>query len=126
MKIELDISEPDVHKIRSYSNDSFTVNDSVINSNIVISRHTLEENWLQQGYQNFATQHLDAIISMNPEIIIIGTGEKIAFPDQSIMAYVNQHQIGLEIMDTGAACRSYNLLIDEGREVVACLFLCSD
>lgn len=123
MKIELDINDSDANKIRSYSNDGFKVNNNVIKTNIIISRHYLEENWLELGYEHFATQHLDHLIEMQPEIIILGTGEKLAYPDQQILAYVNQHNIGMEIMETGAACRCYNLLIDEGREVVGCLFL---
>ena len=126
MKIELDTGDVDSNQIRSYSNGAFRINDTVIRSNIVISRTYIEENWLESGYKGFAAQHLDAIISMKPEIIILGTGEKMTIPDQRILAYVNQQHIGIEIMDTGAACRSYNLLIDEGRDVVACLFLSSN
>lgn len=125
MKIELDITDKDAKKIQSYANDSFKVKDTIIASNIVISRDQLIDNWVAEGYSTFATQHLDDIIRWEPEIILLGTGETMAFPDPRMTAYVNSHQIGFEIMDTGAACRSYNVLIDEGRHVVACLFLSS-
>ena len=123
MKIELDISEQDVNKIQSYGTNAFKVKDTIINSNIVVSSNKLIENWVPEGFNTFATQHLDDVIQWQPEIILLGTGEKIAFPDPLMTAYVNSHQIGFEVMDTGAACRSYNVLIDEGRHVVACLFL---
>ena len=123
MKIELDISNPHFYKIISYSNDSFQTKDKIIKSNIIITKDRLIENWLEKGYQHFATQHLDEVISWQPEIIILGTGKTLSFPDQEVIAYVNSRNIGFEIMDTGAACRSYNLLIDEGRNAVACLFL---
>ena len=58
-----------------------------------------------------------------PEIIVIGSGKKLNFPNKAWADYVNKKNVGFEIMNTGAACRSYNLLIDEGRNVVACLFL---
>ena len=123
MKIELDIADKDANKIKSYSEESFKVKDSIIRSNMVISRDRLIENWLTEGYQGFAMQHLEEIIVWQPEIIILGTGETIMFPAPEITAYVNAQHIGFEVMNTGAACRSYNVLIDEARHVVACLFL---
>ena len=123
MKIELDINNPDFYKIISYSDDSFQTKDKIVRSNIIITKDRLIENWLDEGYQSFAMQHLDEIIAWQPEIIILGTGKTLSFPDQEVIAYVNAKNIGFEVMDTGAACRSYNLLIDEGRNAVACLFL---
>lgn len=123
MKIELDTGNTNFYKIISYSDVSFQLKDKLVNSNLIISKDCLIENWLEEGYQHFATQHLDKIISMRPEIIILGTGKQISFPKQELMSYVISKSIGFEVMDTGAACRSYNLLVDEGRDVVACLFL---
>ncbi len=126
MKIELDISNPDFYKIISYSDNSFKTKDRVVNSNIIISKDRLIENWLEEGYSCFAMQHLEQVISWQPEIIILGTGKTLIFPDAEITALLNSKNIGFEVMDTGAACRSYNLLIDEGRNAVACLFLSSN
>ena len=123
MKIELDISNPDFYKIISYSEDSFQTNDRIVKSNIIITKDQLIENWLEEGYSCFAMQHLEQVISLQPEIIILGTGKTLTFPNQEIFTYINSKNIGFEVMDTGAACRSYNLLIDEGRNAVACLFL---
>jgi len=61
-----------------------------------------------------------------PEIILIGSGKTLNFPNKEWGEYLNKRNIGFEIMDTGAACRSYNLLIDEGRNIVACLFLANN
>ena len=81
------------------------------------------ENWLVESYHNLATHHLDQILSWQPELIIIGSGNVPSFPNTELVNYTASKNIGLEVMDTGAACRSYNLLVDEGRDVVACLFL---
>ncbi len=123
MKIELDSEFTTSNKIISYSNDSFKLKDTLIETNLVISKDRLIENWSVDTYQNLATQHLDQIILWQPELIIIGSGTLPSFPNPELNAYVASKNIGLEIMDTGAACRSYNLLLDEGRDVVACLFL---
>ena len=123
MKIELDSEFTTSNKIISYSNDSFKLKDTLIETNIVISKDRLIENWSVDSYQNLATQHLDQIILWQPELIIIGSGKIPSFPNPELIAYAASKNTGLEIMDTGAACRSYNLLLDEGRDVVACLFL---
>jgi len=123
MKIELDSEFTTSNKIISYSNHSFKLKDTLIETNIVISKDRLIENWSVDSYQNLATQHLDQIILWQPELIIIGSGKMPSFPNPQLIAYAASKNTGLEIMDTGAACRSYNLLLDEGRDVVACLFL---
>ena len=123
MKIELDTENVNFHKITSYSDDSFQIKDKIVKTNIIISKDRLIENWLDDGYQHFAMQHLNEVISWRPEIILLGTGRDLSFPNQEVFSYINSKNIGFEVMDTGAACRSYNLLIDEGRNAVACLFL---
>ena len=123
MKIKLDSENTNFYKIISYSNNYFQLKDKTVDSNLLISKNYFRENWLKEGHQHLATQHLDEILSLEPEIILIGTGKQLVFPDQELISYVTAKNIGFEVMDTGAACRSYNLLIDEGRDVVACLFL---
>ncbi len=123
MKIEIDSEFSASNKIISYSDDSFTLKDKVIESNIVISKDELIENWSVDSYQNLALQHMDPIIAWQPEVILLGTGKESCFQNYELLSYITSKNIGLEIMNTGAACRSYNLLIDEGRKVVACLFL---
>jgi uncharacterized protein len=123
MKIELDSENSASNKIISYSDDSFTLKNKLIKSNIVISKDKLIEHWSVDSYKILAMQHMETVISWQPEIILLGTGNESGFQNFELLAYITSKNIGLEIMDTGAACRSYNLLIDEGRNVVACLFL---
>lgn len=123
MKIELDSEISISNKIISYSDNSFRLKDKLIESNLLISKDRLIENWPEDPYPAFALQHLDQIFSWQPEIVILGTGRAPSFPNPEFIVYATSKSIGLEVMDTGAACRSYNLLIDEGRNVVACLFL---
>lgn len=123
MKIELDSENPASNKIISYSDDSFTLKDKVIKSNIIVSNDRLIENWRVASYKILALQHMNSIIEWQPEIILLGTGKESGFQNYELLSYFAAKKIGFEIMNTGAACRSYNLLIDEGRNVVACLFL---
>jgi len=123
MQIKLNNNDSSANKIISYSNNCFQFGNKVVQKNIVISRDRICENFLTDNYRDFALQHLDKLILWQPEIIVIGSGKKLNFPNKEWADYVNMKNIGFEIMSTGAACRSYNLLIDEGRNVVACLFL---
>jgi len=123
MKIELDNENSSSNKIISYSDDSFTLKDKKIASNLVISKDHLIESWSVEHYNVLTLQQMDKIIAWQPEVIIIGAGKESGIQNQELLAYITSKNIGLEIMNTGAACRSYNLLIDEGRNVVACLFL---
>ena len=123
MKIEINNEDSNVNKILSYSDNCFKLNNRLIRTNLVISKNRLYEDLLTNNFQDFTLQHLQKIISWHPEIILIGTGKTNNLPNFEWANHANNNNIGLEIMDTGAACRSYNLLLDEGRNVVACLFL---
>ncbi len=126
MKIELDSENSASNKIISYSDDSFTLKHKVIESNLVISKDQLIENWSVNSYKDLALQHMDKVIAWQPEVILLGIGNDSAYQNYELLSHLTSKNIGFEIMNTGAACRSYNLLIDEGRNVVACLFLASN
>ncbi len=123
MKLKLDNTVDIKYLIQSYTEDSFTINNECITSNIIISANKLIQNWPPQTIADLAVQHLDEIITLEPEIVLLGTGNRLIFPDQLIISTITSRQIGLETMDTGAACRCFNLLQSDGRNVVAALLL---
>jgi uncharacterized protein len=123
MKFELDNDEDSKYLIQSYTEDSFTINHECINSNIIISANKLIQNWPPQAIADLAVQHLEEIINQEPEIVLFGTGNHLIFPDPLIISTLTSRQIGVESMDTGAACRCFNLLQNDGRNVVAALLL---
>ncbi len=126
MHIKLNNVSPSANKIIAYSDNWFKLSDRTVQKNIVISKNHIHEDLLTKNYHDFALQHLNKLMSWQPEIILVGSGKTSNFPNKEWGDYVNKKNIGFEIMDTGAACRSYNLLIDEGRNVVACLFLANN
>ena len=65
--------------------------------------------------------HLMPLIEEQPDVIILGTGERQRFPEHELGMLLLNRGIGLEVMDTGAACRTYNVLVSEGRAVGAAL-----
>ncbi len=68
-------------------------------------------------------EHLDPVMELEPELVILGSGATLCFPQPTVLARLSGAQIGVEVMDTGAACRTYNLLATEGRHVVAVLLI---
>jgi len=123
MKFVLDTAIDSKYIIQSYTEDSFTINNECITSNIIISANKLIQNWPPRSIADLAMQHLDAIITLEPEIVLLGTGNSLIFPDQAIISTITSKHIGVETMDTGAACRCFNLLQSDGRNVVAALLL---
>lgn len=89
-----------------------------ITVSLILTPSFLMQDWI--GPDETLTQvHLQQILATGPELIILGTGPKIAFPDPALLAHCHQAGVGLEVMDTGAACRTYNVLSAEGRKVCA-------
>jgi uncharacterized protein len=70
-----------------------------------------------------SAQDLQPAINLNPKIVLLGTGSRLALPNIDLMTVLAAQGVGLEIMDTPAACRTYNVLVHEDRDVVAALFI---
>lgn len=85
----------------------------------IISPKQLIEDWAPNRLDELLAEHLQAIVALAPEVVLLGTGETLNFPAQEILAELTAQQIGVEVMDTAAACRTYNILMNEGRRVVA-------
>lgn len=91
----------------------------VISGSFVISPKHLIHDWPPMDVSELAAAHMEILAELQPEVILLGTGPKLQFPETRILAEIHNRQIGIEIMDTAAACRTYNILMTEGRFVVA-------
>lgn len=109
--------------VRSYSPGQIKVGDAVITRSCLISASTLITDWRPQSLSELTLEDLEPIFGLAPEIVVLGAGAKQRFPPMEWMAALMSRGIGCDVMDTGAACRTYNVLISEGREVVAALFV---
>ncbi len=119
MKIELDLTEQSNNRIDSYEKGLIIINSKSHSSSLIVTPTQLITNWGPKSCSDFAPQHFAQITSLKPEIILIGTGQHSIFPPQELLLPILEMNIGLEIMDTGAACRCYNLLMNEGRKIAA-------
>jgi len=123
MKIELDNYAHGRNRIKSYSAGCVVISDKVFNSNLILSPDTIIDDRLPDNVTQLKLDDLDQIIGLDPEVVLLGTGAVLQFPEQAIMAFFNSRKVGFEVMDTGAACRAYNVLMVEDRRVVAALFM---
>ena len=96
---------------------------SRITESFILTSNELLTEWPPVTLEQLSLTHFDAILALEPELILLGTGASLRFPDYEIMAHMNQRGIGLEVMDTHAACRTFNILTAEGRHVAAALLM---
>lgn len=126
MKIELDLNIDGINKINSYSIGNIVVSDTVYNSSLILSPEIIISDWPPENIFQMKLDDLEQLINLNPELVILGTGAKLHLQPETITMYFHSRNIGFEVMDTGAACRAFNFLIAEGRDVVAAMFMIED
>lgn len=109
------------HYIHSVSTDGIRVVDQVCTGSIIVSASRLITDWPVSTPGEITAEHIGQILELDPEIVLIGTGERQVFLEQELLMHFYQHPVGVEIMSTRAACDTFNILVSEGRNVVAAL-----
>jgi uncharacterized protein len=99
------------------------VNGEKFTSSVVVSTLAAPYLWECPQFDDLENSHFERIADMDVELVIFGSGERIRFPKPSLLHALYSKRIGVETMDTQAACRTYNFLAAEGRKVVAALLL---
>ncbi|HEB57289.1 MAG TPA: hypothetical protein ENI98_13515 [Gammaproteobacteria bacterium] len=94
---------------------------SPLSSSFIITRGQLITDWPVSRFEDLTAASMEPLCQLEPELIILGTGAKLRFPDAEITRPVHEAGIGLEVMDTTAACRTFNVLSAEGRQVAAAI-----
>lgn len=94
-----------------------------ISHSIVIGSHGERLDWPGIGLGDVDAHHFEQLAALKPELVIFGSGSNLRFPQPSLQRALMQARIGLETMDTLAACRTYNILAGESRHVLAVLLI---
>jgi len=81
------------------------------------------QRWAPSHLDELQPAHFEQMLSLRPELVIFGSGARLRFPPPALMRALIERRIGFETMDTAAACRTYNVLVSEGRSVLAALLL---
>jgi len=95
--------------------------DDFYSSAIILSADKIIPDWPVTSVEDIELRHLEKILELSPEVVLIGTGERQAFLTAEQMMFFYEQQIGIEVMTTSAACRTFNVLVSESRNAVAAL-----
>ena len=109
--------------IRSYSATEIRVGEQRVHGSCLLTASELLTEWGPQTYAQFGITHLPALLALSPELVILGTGLQQQFAPREVRDALAARGIGLEAMQLGAACRTFNVLVQEERRVAAALFL---
>lgn len=109
--------------IRSVTADGIRIGGEVYTRTIGLTPETIIDDWQQKGVADLVADDFAALLDVNPEIIVLGTGATNIFPPRELIFAMARRQIGFEFMDTAAAARTYNVLAGEGRKIAALLYL---
>jgi uncharacterized protein len=107
--------------VRAWEHGRLRVGDRWLEGNVILSADSIITEWSVATADDVDVASLEPALSMHPEIIVLGTGSDIVLPDVRLMGLLAERSIGLEIMTTPAACRTFNVLLHEQRRVVAAL-----
>jgi len=91
--------------------------------NIVLTSGAIATGWAPTGFEGLTDDDFAQLLSRKPEVVLFGAGASIRFPHPRLTRALTDAGVGLEVMDTPAACRTFNILAAEGRNVVAALLL---
>jgi uncharacterized protein len=110
------------HFIRAWEPRRLRIADRWLTGNVLIGNDRIVEAWTTVAPDRLTIAELEPALALQPTIIVLGTGTERLLPDVELMADVAARGVGLEIMNTPAACRTFNVLLQEHRRVVAALF----
>jgi uncharacterized protein len=122
MRLTLD-TPAGINLVTHLGPDGIRVGEQTLARSFVVSAAELHAEWGVSDPKQVSLESLAPALALAPEILVLGTGARIAFPESRVFAALAERGIGLEVMDTAAACRTYNVLVGEERPVVAALIL---
>jgi uncharacterized protein len=111
------------YRISSYDPGSVTINEAVYRQSLILTAQEIQSPWPVTSLADVDAASLAPVFDSNPSVVLLGTGERQQFPEAKIFALFGQQGVGLEVMDNGALCRTFNILVAEDRAVAAAIIL---
>ncbi len=121
MKLQPDRIE--TQSVTAYGPGWVAIQGEKITHSVVITSEGLRLDWECPSYEALGPHHFAQLANLDVELIVFGSGERLRFPKHEWQIDLMSKRIGLETMDTQAACRTYNILAGEGRKVAAALLI---
>ncbi len=109
--------------ISAYAEGEIRMRERVFHESLIATRDAVIPDWKPPAVEKLAIGDFAQLLELSPDVVLLGTGPKQHLPPPELFAAFASRGIGLEVMDTGAACRTYNLLLAEYREVAVALIV---
>ena len=122
MKLQSD-PHSGANTITGYGDGYVEINQTPYAHAVLLSSDGAISAWPAQSFDSLEASHFTQMVELKPELILIGTGSKQRFPKPEVLKSLILANIGFEIMDSQAACRTYNILVGEGRQVLLALIV---
>lgn len=123
MKLQPDRNDASLNIITAVTPSAISVNAVSLAGSLIVPWRGEVQSWDCREIGALTQEHLELVASMSPEVVLLGTGPRLRFASPSLLRPLMSRRIGMETMDTAAACRTFNILAGEGRSVVALLML---
>ena len=120
MKLTLD-ANTSVTLIRSYTNGELRIGEQVFHRSCILTPDRVIPDWRPTKVEDLQEEDLQVLFEQKPEVVLLGTGNRLEFPPVKIRGAFARAGVALETMDFGAACRTFNVLVQEERRVCAAL-----
>lgn len=120
MKLNLE-HDPSLNLVTGYGDGHLMINRVRHDGNLLLDARQIITGWAPGGFATLAAEDFAAIVALGPEVVLVGTGSRLRFPPVGVLRPLIEARIGYEIMDFAAACRTYNVLVSEGRAVAVAL-----
>ena len=122
--MQLTLENPDFrYSLRGAGGDFALVNEQRLDASFILAPNQLVTGWRPGAIGDLAVDDLDAVLALEPSVVLLGSGARLVFPAPAVMAACLTRGIGLEVMDNAAAARTFNVLATEGRRVVAAFLI---
>lgn len=122
--MQLSQENPDFNYVlRGVSAAGVLVNQETLERSFLLTPHVLVADWRPTAADQLTPDDMQAVIALEPALVLLGTGPRQRFPSPAVMASLLTRGIGIEVMDNAAAARTFNVLATEGRRVVAAFLL---
>ena len=123
--MELNLERPDDFLfVRKADALSVTVADRAFTQSLILTRRKVIGDWAVTDVAGLTPGHIESILALEPDVVLLGTGAHQRFPSQEVLAAFLRRGVGVEVMDNSAAARTWDILAGEGRNVVAAFILC--
>jgi uncharacterized protein len=111
------------NQFTGYGDGYVAINNQRYERAVVVTPDAVHDAWNVATFDDIQATHLQFVLSLSPEIVILGTGAQQRFPRVELMRELATARVGFEFMETRAACRTYNILMSEGRAVAAAVLM---